>query len=96
MFLALEKRLAETVPLSTHNTCIRHQRNIVIEPNICFGRSKNQKKNRLTETVPLSTHNMFVKTHSFSEGLTKSIRICFEDVLGCPIIIFIFGRLYFC
>ena len=53
MSWALEKRLTETVPLSTHNTCIRHHRDIVIEPNICFGRSKKS----LTETVLLSTHN---------------------------------------
>ena len=36
MFWALEKRLTETVPLSTHNTCFRYHRDIVIEPNICF------------------------------------------------------------
>ena len=42
MSWALEKRLTETVPLSTHNTCIRHHRDIVIEPNICFGRSKKK------------------------------------------------------
>ena len=49
----LEKRLTETVPLSTHNTCIIHHLDIVIEPNICFGRSKKS----LIETVLLSTHN---------------------------------------
>ena len=42
MSWALEKRLTETVPLSTHNICIRHHRDIVIEPNICFGRSKKK------------------------------------------------------
>ena len=63
MFWALEKRLAETVPLSTHNTCIGHRRDIVIEPNICFGRSKN----RLTETVLLSTHNTCKDTLNESE-----------------------------
>ena len=53
MSWALEKRLTETVPLSTHNICIRHHRDIVIKPNICFGRSKKS----LTETVLLSNHN---------------------------------------
>ena len=44
MFWALEKCLTRTVPLRTHNTCIRHHRDIVIEPNICFGRSKNPSR----------------------------------------------------
>ena len=199
MSWALEKRLTETVPLSTHNTCIIHHLDIVIEPNICFGRSKKS----LTETVLLSTHNtckdtlffwrsdkkhkdllwgrfrvpdscfyfretillltqtkpevikpfprstqpittfimltnvkmptivgsltliimintspgsvrareLFIfqprlffwapttrlsYTFFFSRGLVKNIMICFEDVLGCPIINFIFGRLYYC
>ena len=54
MFWALEKRLTETVPLSTHSTCIRHHRDIVIEPNICFWRSKNVSP-RLLFLVP-TTH----------------------------------------
>ena len=53
------------------------------------------KKTRLTETVLLSSHNTCKDTLFFWRS-DKNIRICFEDVLGCPITIFIFGRLYFC
>ena len=44
----------------------------------------------------LSTHNTSIRHALFFGGLAKNIMICFEDVLGCPITIFIFGRLYFC
>ena len=43
------------------------QRDIVIEPNICFGRLKKH----LTETVLLSIHNTCIRHPPFSGGLAK-------------------------
>ena len=68
MSWALEKRLTETVPLSTHNTCIRHHRDIVIEPNICFGRSKKS----LTDIVHMYHFSLISQTFSVFLSLNLS------------------------
>ena len=64
---------------------------IVIEPNICFGRSKIC----LTETALLSTHNTCIRHALFSGGLAKHMDLFWGHFrvshnYNC---IFIFGRL---
>ena len=67
MFWALEKRLTETVLLRTHNTCIRQHRDIVIEPNIRFRRSKTSHRDCSFE-YPKHIY----QTRSFSVGMAKT------------------------
>ena len=93
MFWALEKCLTETVPLHMN------PQHMYQTSSWYCNRAKHMfwsLKKSLTETALLSTHNTCIRHALFSEDLAKHIRICFENVLGCVIIIFIFGRLYFC